>query len=213
MLFTEQHISDLIRRYCQSEAQERHEAFRALYDACKRLVFASAARVAPNHASAEDLSQEIWLKLLRSVCSFRGESSFGAWLKRVALRAWLDMRKTPAERTQRELCRESLNQYFSVSQTESGVQELFVADDAHNANPGALAEADDMQMHIENALQRLTPSEANVFRARHFQDMPFKEIAAELGVSEGTVKTLHFRAMKKLQTLLKSVYEHSTLTK
>ncbi len=197
-------IPELIRRYCIASADE--ESFRTLYGACKRLVFAAAVRLASGHEAAEDLSQEIWLKLLHNICSFRGdaghwETSFGAWLRRVALRTWLDMRKTASERTQRELLRESLTSELEHSPSFTDTQP--------NANPEALAEADELQRQIERAIQTLTNAEQAVFRARHFHDMPFREIAAELGVADGTVKTLHFRAMKKLQTLLKTTHELS----
>lgn len=199
-------IPELIQRYCSSETNAKSEAFRVLYASCKRLVFAVASRLASSNAASEDLSQEIWLKLLHNICSFRGnaghwETSFGAWLRVLALRTWLDMRKTASERTQRELLRESLS--------DEAEQYASFRDQAPHSNPETLAESNELQIEIESALQTLTPAEQTVFRARHFQDMPFKEIAAELGVTDGTVKTLHFRAMKKLQILLKTAHELS----
>lgn len=197
----EKNIPELLRRYCVGG---ENDAFRPLYAACKRIVFAAAARLSNGNASAEDLSQEIWLKLVFNICSFRGESehwdaSFGAWVRTVALRTWLDMRKSASERTQRELVQESLTEEFEHTHV--------LIDHAPEANPMTLAEADELQMQIERAIQSLTLAEQTVFRARHFQDMPFKEIAAALGVTDGTVKTLHFRAMKKLQILLKNIHE------
>ncbi len=201
MNYEEKNIPQLLRRYCSGG---ENDAFRPLYAACKRIVFAAAARLSNSNASAEDLSQEIWLKLVFNICSFRGESghwetSFGAWVKTIALRTWLDMRKSASERTRRELVQESISEEFE--------QMPFLIDHSPGANPMALAEADELQMQIERAIQSLTDAEQTVFRARHFQEMPFKEIAAALGVTDGTVKTLHFRAMKKLQILLKNVHE------
>lgn len=201
------HITERIQQYCQSTSDvEKRSAFRHFYDTAKNLVFAVASRIAPNYAAAEDLSQEIWLKILRSVCSYRAEASFGAWLRSVALRTWLDMRKRPSEKTQRELCRVSL----SESLLESGEEGIIVFDGSFQAKPDVLAEAESVQALIEIALQRLTIAEANVFRARHNGELSFREIAEELGVSDGTVKTLHFRAMKKLQVLLKPIFETSS---
>lgn len=204
---TELQLPEFVQRFCESSSDaEKRSAFRLLYDHAQHLVFATAARLAPNATLAEDLSQEIWLKILRSVCSYRAEASFGAWLRRVALRTWLDMRKTSSERTQRELVSVSL----SESIIRSGAEDILMPDGRAEANPDALAEADDVQILIEKALQRLTKAEENVFRARHFGDLSFADIAAEFGVSEGTVKTLHFRAMKKLQSLLKPIFETSS---
>lgn len=201
MNYEEKNIPELLRRYCNGG---ENNTFRPLYAACRRIVFAAAARLSSGNASAEDLSQEIWLKLVFNICSFRGESehweaSFGAWVRTVALRTWLDMRKSASERTRREIVQESISEEFE--------QTPFLIDHAPEANPMALAEADELQMQIERAIQALSAAEQAVFRARHFQDMPFKGIAAELGVTDGTVKTLHFRAMKKLQILLKNVHE------
>lgn len=204
---TELQLPEFVQRFCESSSDaEKRSAFRLLYDHAQHLVFATAVRIAPNATLAEDLSQEIWLKILRSVCSYRAEASFGAWLRRVALRTWLDMRKTSSERTQRELVSVSL----SESIIRSGAEDILMSDGQAEANPDALAEADDVQILIEKALQRLTKAEENVFRARHFGDLSFADIAAEFGVSEGTVKTLHFRAMKKLQSLLKPIFETSS---
>ena len=63
-------------------------------------------------------------------------------------------------------------------------------------------EANRVQEDIEKALQGLTPRERMVFVLRHYQDLALKEIAEAMDVSEGTVKSFLFRAIKKLQKSL-----------
>ena len=70
-------------------------------------------------------------------------------------------------------------------------------DDSHQ--PDQSAEARIMQEHIEQALEKLSPRERSIFVLRHYNDLPLKEIAGILKISEGTVKSLLFRALKRLQ--------------
>jgi RNA polymerase sigma-70 factor (ECF subfamily) len=69
-------------------------------------------------------------------------------------------------------------------------------------NPEKYAESQQIQMHIEQALERLSPRERSVFVMRHYQGKPGQEVGALLGISEGTVKSLLSRAIKKMQKVL-----------
>lgn len=59
-----------------------------------------------------------------------------------------------------------------------------------------------MERHIEEALRSLSPRERAVFVLRHYHDHPLKEIGEYLKISEGTVKSLLFRAMRRMQKKL-----------
>jgi RNA polymerase sigma-70 factor (ECF subfamily) len=56
--------------------------------------------------------------------------------------------------------------------------------------------------HIQEALKKLSPSQRTVFVLRHYHDLPLKEIAEQMGNTEGTVKVLLFRAIQNLQKML-----------
>jgi RNA polymerase sigma-70 factor (ECF subfamily) len=66
-------------------------------------------------------------------------------------------------------------------------------------NPEQSAETAIFQQQINNALQNVTPRERTVFVMRHYNDFKINEIADALEVSSGTVKSLLFRALKKLR--------------
>lgn len=72
-------------------------------------------------------------------------------------------------------------------------------------SPENYAESQQLKTQIEAALTQLSPRERAVFVMRHYQDMPGKEVGKILNISEGTVKSLLFRAVKKLQKQL-SIY-------
>ena len=64
-----------------------------------------------------------------------------------------------------------------------------------------------MQSRIKAALNCLSPKERAVFTLKHFQDLKIKEVAETLNLSTGTVKSLIFRSVRKLQKELASVHE------
>ena len=207
-----------MERYCR----ERDEtAFRAFYDACKSGVLRIAVHLCGRGDHAYDLSQEIWVKLWKNLCGFRGESKIMSWVYRIAMTTYLDKKamlvgsmKTAQKSSHKDSQKDSQSGADSpraMIRAEIALLENTGNDapyetdtvappDGHN--PETSAETASAQALVERALERLTPGERTVFVAKHFHDLTFKEIAAELGTHEGTAKTLHFRALKKLQQIL-----------
>jgi RNA polymerase sigma-70 factor (ECF subfamily) len=124
--------------------------------------------------------------------TFKGEASISTWLYRITFNAFMDQKRKKSfekEKNQQPLDeRLSSDAMFDESPTVG--------------NPEKYAESRQIQMHIEQALEHLSPRERAVFVMRHYQGMPGKEVGALLGISEGTVKSLLSRAMKKLQKVL-----------
>lgn len=193
-----------LRSYIEHYCRERDEvAFRALYDACKQAVLRIAVHLGGKGDGAKDLSQEIWVKLWKHLCGFRGESKVMSWVYRVAMTTYLDKKSSLVGGS--ESARSAILVELSVlEQTSNDEISSSVPPDGHN--PQLSAETASAHTLVEQALARLTQGERTVFVAKHFHDLTFKEIAEELGTHEGTAKTLHFRALKKLQTLLAAHY-------
>jgi RNA polymerase sigma-70 factor (ECF subfamily) len=193
-----------LRSHIEHYCRERDEvAFRALYDACKQSVLRIAIHLSGKGDGAKDLSQEIWVKLWKHLCGFRGESKVMSWVYRVAMTTYLDKKSSLVGGS--ESARSAILVELSVLEKMSN-EEISdsVPPDGHN--PQISAETSSAHALVEQALARLTHGERTVFVAKHFHDLTFKEIAQELGTHEGTAKTLHFRALKKMQTLLAAHY-------
>ena len=160
--------------------------FHDLVEQYKRPLFALAYDLTGNHHDAEDLSQEVFIKAFRGVADFRGEAQVYSWLYRIAVNTYLNKRRKKALRF-RQL-------WDDFSQAPRN----------HNAEPepDRHAEADVMRRHVETALKQLSPRERSAFVLRHYQDLSLKEVADLMDVAEGTVKSLLFRATKKLRTAL-----------
>jgi RNA polymerase sigma-70 factor (ECF subfamily) len=182
----------------QQACDGKQAAYEEIVEGYKKKVFYLAFDLTGSEQEAEDLSQEAFLKAFRAIKKFKGNSTFGSWLYRITVNTFLDQKRLMSskyEKVQQEL-------------TDYNVSTASVEEDNYTKDPEAYAESRQIQMHIEQALIKLSPRERSVFIFRHYQGMPLKEIADTMTISEGTVKSLQFRAIKKLQKSL-DFYKHS----
>jgi RNA polymerase sigma-70 factor (ECF subfamily) len=177
----------LVKQTCRGESQ----AFAEIVQENKKKIFYLAYDLTGSAQDAEDLSQEVFLKAFCALKTFKGEASIGSWLYRITLNAFLDRKRKLSFQAERE--QQPLD------------EDMKIACPAESGNPENYAESQQIKKHIEAALAQLSPREQAVFVMRHYQDMPGKEVGKLLNISEGTVKSLLFRAVKKLQKQL-SIY-------
>jgi len=164
-------------------------AFRELVERYKKKVYYLALDMAGNPVDAEDISQEVFLKVYRSFSTFRKGAKIGSWLYRVTYNASIDhLRKRGAAP---EPVEDSVLE--SRSQAESGLPGTVPSD------PAAAAESSQLRDRIDRALDKVSPQEKAVFMLRHYDDLMLKDIAESLGLSIGSVKSYLFRAVRKLQ--------------
>ncbi len=163
-------------------------AFRQLVELYKVKIYRLAYDLTGNSMDAEDLSQDVFLKAYRSLEKFRGDAKFGTWLYRITVNTCLDNRN-----------KKSLSMITPLSSTVHEEDSSPLEQAGSSVSPDQAAEASIIQSNIERALERLTPREKTVFMLRHYHDLPLKEIAETLEISIGSVKTLLFRAIRRLQ--------------
>ncbi|MCA9733521.1 MAG: RNA polymerase sigma factor [Deferribacteres bacterium] len=164
-------------------------AFREVVEKHKRDIYYLALDFTGNHHDAEDLAQDVFVQVFRSIQSFRGESSLRVWLHRITVNLFINKRRKKA------LSAMELKEDFSHEYSENT---SFDGGRIHG-NPEQTTESGFALTHINSALQSLSERERSVFVLRHYKDMQLKDIAATLHIAEGTVKGLLFRAIRKLQ--------------
>jgi RNA polymerase sigma-70 factor (ECF subfamily) len=158
-------------------------SFAELVEANKKRVYYLALDLTGNHHDAEDLSQEVFIKALRNLDSFRGDAKPFTWLYRITVNTYLNKRRKKSVRYM------ELQEDFD--RTSSGTGELPDADEQ--------AERSQMQEHIEASLDALSPRERTAFVLKHYNDMAIKDVAAAMDVADGTVKSMLYRATRKLR--------------
>ncbi|MBD3275198.1 MAG: sigma-70 family RNA polymerase sigma factor [Candidatus Marinimicrobia bacterium] len=166
--------------------------FRKIVDQQKERLYRLAYRLAGNHQDAEDLSQEVFIKVYKNMDSFRGESQLSTWLYRITVNTWID--KTRLKRNSSETVHVDYEDERQVKANPFDAPEDYV-------------QAEHLQSDIDRALNLLSNRERTVFVLKHYQQLKFKEIAKIMEVSTGTAKSTMFRAMQKLRDALKEYKE------
>ncbi|MBM4160116.1 MAG: sigma-70 family RNA polymerase sigma factor [Ignavibacteria bacterium] len=164
------------------------EAFRELVKFHMRQVYDLAYGFVNDHDDAEDVAQEVFVKVFHSIRSFRQEAEFSTWLYRIVTNTSLDRLKQRKRKMKRQ-----------VSLGESESMELAT-------NPGPIENLD-YSVHIERALHELPTLQRAVVILRHIDGLPTRTVSEILKCSEGTVKTHLHRGLKKMRTLLQDLYE------
>ena len=162
-------------------------AFQELVEKYKHKVFYMALDMTGNHHDAEDLSQEVFMKVFTAIKDFRGEAKLSSWLYRIAMNTCID-------KTRRK--------HLKLVDIDERVYEQATT----ARNPEQQLHARATQDQIEQALQKLPPRQRLIFTMRHYNELMLKEIAESLRISEGTVKAQLFRAIQRLQKELGALH-------
>ena len=164
-------------------------AMEALFGRYRKPVYAWLLRTAPDHAEAEDLYQEIWLKVIRGVDSYEA-GNFRAWF-------WRVVRNTAVDRARKHLATPILDEPLrDEADAETRVEQV-----ADETAVSALArmEAAERQSVLRRAVDGLSARLKEVVLLRIHGELEFREIADMLGLPIGTVLGRMNLAVKKLR--------------
>jgi len=176
-------------------------AFRDLVERHKKNVYYLALDLTGNHHDAEDLSQDVFIRAFQSLKHYRGEGKMSSWLYRITVNMNINRYRRKSFKARK--LQESYDELAESPNRSVGISDL--------VNPEQRAEAGIIQKHVDRALQHLTPKERSIFVLRHYNDLPLKEIAKIHKVKEGTIKSMLFRTIKKLQKELSFYREELVL--
>ncbi len=187
---------DLVR---QAQAGDS-EAFDQLVGRFRNRVFGMIYNMVHNEQDAWDLAQDSFLKAWKSIARFRGQSSFYTWLYRIVMNVTIDaMRKKQVKGEGAEF-----NDEIQLREIDPASRTVPHAD----ALPHERMEHKEIRGRIDAAIAQLSPEHRAVILMKEIEDMQYHEIAESLGCSIGTVMSRLFYARKKLQNLLRDVYEN-----
>lgn len=173
-------------------------AFEALLNRYRRPIFNFVLRFVNERAPAEELYQEVWLKVVERCDDFRGDAKFSTWLYAIARNLCVDHQRKMRFRTHASL--DAPNPGRGPAGTERLV------------NPGPSAEqraiAGRTRDRIARAVQALPEEQREVFLLRQLQGLPFHEIAEIVGIPTNTVKSRMRYALERLRHALGDLREH-----
>ena len=170
------------------------DAFEQLVRAHDQSVLRLAMNLLRSPDDARDVYQEAFLRVYRSLDSFRFDCSFQTWLYRIVTNICLDrLRKRKVRKEE-----------SAVVETSDGPIDRMeaVQEEAAHANPERTFWNRELKQRMETALQELTPRERMVFELRHYQGLRLRNIGDLLGTTEEAAKNCLFRATRKMRVEL-----------
>ncbi len=185
---------ELVAAYLEGDTN----AFEELVERYKNRIYNLAYRMLGNPDDAYDLTQEVFLLLVRNLPSFRGEARFSTWLYRVVLNACYDR----ARKSRNHL---SLQESPGEDLPELG--ETLADEDA--VSPEENMEKAEIRSRVQEAISKLPPKFREVVVLHDIQGYDYREVAEILGISLGTVKSRLNRARNKLARELSGFWAES----
>jgi RNA polymerase sigma-70 factor (ECF subfamily) len=175
------------------------EAWQELVVSQHRRIYAICYRFTGSGTDAEDLTQDVFLKLYRNLASFDVErGSFQTWITTLARNLLVDhFRRTRLERAS-----DSLDASFSGDDNGARVAERLAELTDSGPSPETQAAGMELRVRIQQALAQLSPELREAVILRDLEDMDYKEIAQVLRIPEGTVKSRISRGRGELARLL-----------
>ena len=158
-------------------------ASKEVYEASRGPIYRLAYRFVGNVPDAEDLTQDIFVKILEKIGSFRFESSFSTWLYRVAVNECLQcLRQKPVSSIPLEEVETSLT--------------------AGNTQPSDLVESKELNVYLENAISSLPDFQRLVFTLTAVEGMRYADVADIIGITTGAVRMRAHRARLAIKRYL-----------
>jgi RNA polymerase sigma-70 factor (ECF subfamily) len=187
---------DLVKRCQQGDTT----AFDELVTRYRTRIFGMIYNMAHNEQDAWDLAQDSFVKAWKSINRFRGKSSFYTWIYRIVMNVTIDwLRKKQVKGAGTEFDDAiQLKEVDPASKTVPPAEPM----------PHQRLERQEIRARIDQAITQLSPEHRAVILMKETEDMQYHEIAEALGCSIGTVMSRLFYARKKLQHLLRDVYEN-----
>ena len=162
-------------------------AFNAIVNCYSERLYWHVRRFVCSHDDTDDLLQDIFVKIWRSLPNFKGESQIFTWIYRIATNETLTF-----------LRKQKFASLVRLDSPEATLLRKIESDPYWNG--------DAMQRELHKAVQKLPEKQKLVFNMRYFEEMKYEDIAEITGTSVGSLKASYHYAYNKIQKLLKEFF-------
>jgi RNA polymerase sigma factor (sigma-70 family) len=165
--------------------ETRNYGFNMLVREYQKKVYGLVRKMVIDHDDANDLTQEIFIKIHRAIDNFREDAQLFTWIYRIATNESLTFLNKKRRR-------------FFLPIEDIRV-ELAAKIDSSPALDG-----DEIQKKLQKALLTLPDKQRLVFNLKYFEEMPYEQMSAVTGTSEGALKASYHHAVKKIEEFLRN---------
>ena len=177
------------------------QAFSALVDLYQNKALSTCLGFIPNRQDAEDVVQEVFVEVFRSVGNFKGESKLSSWIYRIVVNKSLE-----AFRYKKRKKRKAFFQSLIGLNEQNGS-----LDGQDFDHPGVLMENKERSKVLFSKIDELPESQRVVFTLCKLDDLSYREAAEIMKTSVSSVESLMFRAKKNLQKNLEDYYKNEKI--
>lgn len=163
--------------------ETRAYGFNLLVRAYQQKVYSHVRKMVIDHDDADDLTQDIFIKVYKNIDSFRQDSMLFTWIYRIATNECLNF-----------LQRKKRRFFLPIGDIRT---ELI-----NKLQSGTHISSDEVQLKLQKALLKLPDKQRIVFNMKYFDDLPYEEISAITGTSVGALKASYHHAVKKIEEFL-----------
>lgn len=173
---------ELIDMFAIQESRSR--AFELLVEKYSKRIYWAVRKIVVSHHDADDLVQDIFIKLWHSMPTFRGDSGLYTWIYRIAVNESLS------------LLRKRKTRFFaSDADTSAQLEQISQAE--------GLTDGDAITYAMEQAIINLPTKQRIVFNMRYYDEMPYQQMSEILDTSVGALKASYHHAVQKIEESLK----------
>ena len=177
MILSDSELVEMLR-----EPRTRREGFAVLVKQYSEKLYWKVRRIVLSHEDANDVLQNVFIKVWSNLQNFQGKSSLSTWLYRIAINESLDF-----------LRKQKLADKVSADEDDSVASRL-MSDEYFDG--------DEVQARLQEAVARLPEVQRTVFIFKYFEEMKYSEMSQILNTSEGALKASYHLAVKKITEYL-----------
>ena len=174
---------ELLSQFSISSTKEK--GFTSIIQKYQEKLYWHIRRMVIDHADADDILQNVFIKVWKGLENFRDDSQLYTWLYRIATNETLSF-----------LEKQKRNSTLSLSDMENSWENKIKADEHFDSNQ--------LEWKLQLAIRQLPEKQRLVFNLRYFDAMPYEEMSRILDTSEGSLKASYHHAAKKIEMILTS---------
>jgi len=169
--------------------KHRDAAFKQLLDLYQERLYWHIRKMVSTHDNANDVLQNTFLRIYKSLPKFKQNSSLHTWMYKIAYNESL-----------RFIEQNKKKYYLSIDEVNSKYLDNLEAD--------TYFDGEYLQLKLHKILATLPERQKQIFQMKYYDDLKFREISAILNIKEGTLKTLYYGAVKVVESELTTVDNH-----
>ena len=160
--------------------KEKDKAFKKLLDLYQERLYWHIRKLVVTHENADDVLQNTFLRIYKSLSNFQQKSSLHTWMYRIAYNESLRFLEENKKRN-----------HLSLDDVGNKYLNNLVGD--------VFFEGDEIQLKLQRILSKLPEKERQIFQMKYYDDLKFREIEDILGIKEGTLKSSYYNTVKHIE--------------